>query len=388
MAGPTPVSALIHAATMVTAGVYLVVRSGPIYAASPDAQLVVAIVGAITLIFGAVVGMAKDDMKKVLAASTMSQIGYMMLAAGLGPIGWAIAIFHLFTHGFFKANMFLGAGSVMHGMSDQVDMRRFGGLSKYMKITWITFMMGWLAIMGIPPFAGFFSKDLIIEAAFVGEGWRPWVFGLTALIGAGLTAFYMSRMFFMIFHGEKRWTSPPDGPEQHPHESSLLMTVPMMLLALGSVVLGFLMNGNFQTFLEPVTGHVEHHSPVIPVIAIQVATVTLALLGAFVAWRMYGVARVPMTAPQGNVLVTAARNDLYQDVVNESLFMRPGQVLTHTIDQVDTRLVDGLVEGSSTTLTGLGRLIAKTQNGFVRSYASYIVAGVAIAVVAVLFTRM
>lgn len=388
MAGPTPVSALIHAATMVTAGVYLVVRSGPIYAASPDAQLVVAIVGAITLIFGAVVGMAKDDMKKVLAASTMSQIGYMMLAAGLGPIGWAIAIFHLFTHGFFKANMFLGAGSVMHGMSDQVDMRRFGGLSKYMKITWITFMMGWLAIMGIPPFAGFFSKDLIIEAAFVGEGWRPWVFGLTALIGAGLTAFYMSRMFFMIFHGEKRWTSPPDGPEQHPHESSLLMTVPMMLLALGSVVLGFLMNGNFQTFLEPVTGHVEHHSPVIPVIAIQVATVTLALLGAFVAWRMYGVARVPMTAPQGNVLVTAARNDLYQDVVNESLFMRPGQVLTHTIDQVDTRLVDGLVEGSSTTLTGLGRLIAKTQNGYVRSYASYIVAGVAIAVVAVLFTRM
>src|SRR6478735_1103964 len=178
MAGPTPVSALIHAATMVTAGVYLVVRSAPIFQAAPNAQLVVAIVGAITLLFGAIVGCAKDDIKKALAASTMSQIGYMMLAAGLGPVGYAFAIFHLLTHGFFKAGMFLGAGSVMHGMNDQVDMRRFGGLSTVMKITWVTFGLGWLAIIGVPPFAGFWSKDKIIEAAFVGEGWRPWVFGL------------------------------------------------------------------------------------------------------------------------------------------------------------------------------------------------------------------
>ena len=181
MAGPTPVSALIHAATMVTAGVYLVVRSAPIYAGAPNAQLVVAIVGAITLVFGAVVGMAKDDLKKALAASTMSQIGYMMLAAGLGPIGYAFAIFHLVTHGFFKAGMFLGAGSVMHGMNDQVDMRRFGAIRTAMVVTWVTFGFGWLAILGIPPFSGFFSKDKIIEAAFVGEGWQPWVFGLTAL---------------------------------------------------------------------------------------------------------------------------------------------------------------------------------------------------------------
>src|SRR5690606_17990243 len=165
MAGPTPVSALIHAATMVTAGVYLIVRSGPIFEAAPTAQLVVAVVGAVTLLFGAIVGCAKDDIKKALAASTMSQIGYMMLAAGLGPIGYAFAIFHLFTHGIFKAGMFLGAGSVMHGMNDEVNMRGFGGLSRYMRVTWITFGLGWLAILGIPPFSGFWSKDKIIEAA-------------------------------------------------------------------------------------------------------------------------------------------------------------------------------------------------------------------------------
>jgi NADH-quinone oxidoreductase subunit L len=173
MAGPTPVSALIHAATMVTAGVYLVVRSHPIFDLTPDARLVVVIVGAITLVYGAVVGCAKDDIKKALAASTMSQIGYMMLAAGLGPVGYVFAIFHLLTHGFFKAGMFLGAGSVMHGMGDQVNMRRFGGLSAVQKITWVTFGLGWLAIIGFPLLSGFWSKDKIIEAAFIGEGWRP-----------------------------------------------------------------------------------------------------------------------------------------------------------------------------------------------------------------------
>src|SRR6478735_2797014 len=236
MAGPTPVSALIHAATMVTAGVYLVVRSAPIFEAAPTAQLVVVIVGAITLLFGAIVGCAKDDIKKALAASTMSQIGYMMLAAGLGPVGYAFAIFHLLMHGFFKAGMFLGAGSVMHGMNDQVDMRRFGGLSGAMKITWATFGIGWLAILGVPPFSGFWSKDKIIEAAFIGEGWRPWVFGLAALLGAGITAFYMSRLFFMTFHGKKRWTD-----DVHPHESGKLMTVPMIVLAFGSAFLGLIL---------------------------------------------------------------------------------------------------------------------------------------------------
>src|SRR5450759_1794940 len=167
MAGPTPVSALIHAATMVTAGVYLVVRSHVIFEGSPTAQTFVVVVGAITLMFGAVVGCAKDDIKKALAASTMSQIGYMMLAAGLGPVGYVFAIFHLLNNGFFKAGMFLGAGSVMHGMNDQVDMRRYGHLSLAMKITWITFGIGWLSILGIPPFSGFYSKDKIIEACLL-----------------------------------------------------------------------------------------------------------------------------------------------------------------------------------------------------------------------------
>ena len=236
MAGPTPVSALIHAATMVTAGVYLIVRSDVIFTAAPDARLAVALVGAFTLVFGAIIGCAKDDIKKALAASTMSQIGYMMLAAGLGPIGYAFAIFHLLTHGFFKAGMFLGAGSVMHGMRDRVNMRRYGALALVMKVTWVTFGLGWLAIIGVPPFSGFWSKDKIIESAFVGEGWQPWVLGGTAMLAAGITAFYMSRLFFMTFHGEKRWED-----DQHPHESPLTMTIPMMVLAFGSAFLGLIL---------------------------------------------------------------------------------------------------------------------------------------------------
>src|ERR687885_1976912 len=251
MAGPTPVSALIHAATMVTAGVYLVVRSGPIFEGAPNAALVVAIVGAITLVFGAIVGCAKDDIKKALAASTMSQIGYMMLAAGLGPIGYAFAILHLLTHGFFKAGLFLGAGSGMHGVNEQVEMRRYGGLFSAMRITALTFGAGWLAIIGFPFLSGFWSKDKIIETAFAtGHGWRPWVFGLAALIGAGITAFYMSRLYFMTFLGRRRWVQ-----DVHPHESPSLMTVPMIVLAVGSVFLGgVLLIGNaFPNWLEPAT---------------------------------------------------------------------------------------------------------------------------------------
>src|SRR5689334_22337952 len=205
MAGPTPVSALIHAATMVTAGVYLVVRSDFIYDGTPDARLAVATVGAITLIFGAIIGCAKDDIKKALAASTMSQIGYMMLAAGLGPAGYAFAIMHLLTHGFFKAGLFLGAGSVMHAMNDEVNMRRYGGLRKALPITFATFGLGYLAIIGVPPLAGFFSKDGIIEAALGAGGARGVNLGGAAILGAGITAFYMTRVMLMTFFGEPRW---------------------------------------------------------------------------------------------------------------------------------------------------------------------------------------
>ncbi|GAB2451608.1 NADH-quinone oxidoreductase subunit L [Xylanimonas ulmi] len=371
MAGPTPVSALIHAATMVTAGVYLLVRSAPVLEAAPTAQLVIVIVGAVTLLFGAVVGCAKDDIKKALAASTMSQIGYMMLAAGLGPIGYAFAIFHLVTHGFFKAGLFLGAGSVMHAMDDSVDMRRFGGLSRVLPVTAITMGLGWLAILGVPPFSGFWSKDKIIEAAFVGEGWRPWVFGLVALLGAGITAFYMSRLFFMTFAGRRRWPRH-GGQETHPHESPALMRWPMIVLALGSVALGFLLQlgGRFTTWLEPVTGHAEHGEPVLPVWLIMTATLLLVLAGAWLAFRLYAIGPVPVEAPTSNVLVRAARRDLYQDPLNETVVMLPGQVVTRTLVYADRTAVDAaflqLASGVRRSGDGLRRL----QNGYVRTYAA------------------
>lgn len=398
MAGPTPVSALIHAATMVTAGVYLVVRSAPVYEGAPNALLVVAIVGAITLLFGAIVGCAKDDIKKTLAASTMSQIGYMMLAAGLGPIGYAFAIFHLLTHGFFKAGMFLGAGSVMHGMDDSVDMRRYGGLSRYMKITWLTFAAGWLAIIGFPGLSGFWSKDKIIESAFAvadGEGWQPWVLGSVALLGAGLTAFYMSRLFFMTFQGERRWSdghgggaADPEAPVRHPHESPALMTIPMVVLAIGSVALGgvLTLGGTFVTWLEPVTGHAEHHEPVLSVPLITGLTIALVAAGAFLAWRQYAASPVAALAPRGSVLTRAARKDLYQDHVNEALLMRPGQYLTRSLVYGDRQVVDGAATGLARFVAGSGEVLRRAQNGYVRSYASTMVAGiVALAAVVLAF---
>src|ERR1700722_12787297 len=233
MEGPTPVSALIHAATMVTAGVYLIVRSAPIFNLSSDARLVVTIVGAATLLFGAIIGCAKDDIKKALAGSTMSQIGYMFLAAGLGPVGYALAIAHLLAHGFFKAGMFLGAGSVKHEMDDEVDMRRFGGLARVMPITTVTFGLGFLAIIGVPPFSGFFTKDPIIDAAFAKGGTSGALLGTAALVGAGITAFYMTRVMFMTFAGERRWDE-----KVHPHEAPPIMTGPMIVLAIGSVGAG------------------------------------------------------------------------------------------------------------------------------------------------------
>ncbi len=382
MAGPTPVSALIHAATMVTAGVYLVARSQAIYDLTPDARLAVASVGAITLIYGAVVGCAKDDMKKALAASTMSQIGYMMLAVGLGPIGYVFAIFHLVTHGFFKAGMFLGAGSVMHGMNNRVNMRRFGGVNSVMKITWLTFMMGWLAILGVPPFAGFWSKDKIIEAAFVGEGWQPWVFGLTALIGAGITAFYMSRLFFMTFQGKARWED-----DQHPHESPLLMTVPMMILAFGSIGLGAALGptGLLEGWLEPVFGSEEHGEPVLAIWLIIALTLTLVAAGALLAYTMYWKDDVPQTAPEGTLVTQAARRDLYQDDFNEVFLRAPGQGLVDIAKVSDRDVVEGgMVAKTTGGVAGLSAALRRTQTGFVRSYAMTMTIGIVAIIIAVL----
>ena len=271
MEGPTPVSALIHAATMVTAGVYLVTRANFIFEGAPDAQTAVVIVATVTLLWGAVIGCAKDDIKKALAGSTMSQIGYMMLGAGLGVAGYAFAIFHLLTHGFFKANMFLGAGSVMHGMDDDVDMRHYGALTKAMPVTYLTFAMGYLAIIGFPGFSGFWSKDKIIETALA----ENLFVGICALVGAGVTGFYMTRLMLMTFFTQKRWEK-----DVHPHESPKVMTVPLIVLAALSVLGGVLLLGDWIVdWLAPVVGTAEEHHLAVPPIVITLIVTAVVAVG-------------------------------------------------------------------------------------------------------------
>ena len=374
MAGPTPVSALIHAATMVTAGVYLIVRSNFVFDAAPTAQLLVVIVGAITLMFGALVGTAKDDIKKALAASTMSQIGYMILGAGLGPAGYAFAIMHLLTHGFFKAGMFLGAGSVMHGMNDQVDMRRYGALRKFMPITFATFGLGYLAIIGVPPFAGFYSKDAIIETAFNAAGVKGILLGSTALLGAAITAFYMTRVMVLTFTSKERWEE-----NQHPHESPLLMWLPMAILAIGSVTTGFLFTRGHAlvNWLAPVVGeHAESEDVLLQPMVVSGLALLAVAIGVAIAVRKYQLAEVETKAPQDvSVFTRIARKDLMQDSFNEAVFMRPGQALTSLLVKGDENVVDGAVRGVGRTALGAGAVLRQTQTGFARSYAALILIG-------------
>lgn len=385
MEGPTPVSALIHAATMVTAGVYLIARANPVFDLAPNAQLAVVLVGAVTLLFGAIIGCAKDDIKKALAASTMSQIGYMVLAVGLGPAGYAVAIMHLLTHGFFKAGLFLGAGSVMHAMDDETDMRRYGGLRTLLPITYVTFGLGYLAIIGVPPFAGFFSKDRIIEAAFAEGGAAGLALGAVTLLGAGLTAFYMTRVMLMTFFGERRWK-----PDTHPHEAPAVMTGPMILLAFGSVASGALLvwGSALQNWLEPVVGS-HHGEPALPVPVITALALLVVAAGAGVAYQQYARRPVPETAPQQvSALTVAARKDLYGDAVNEAGLMRPGQHLTRSLVFVDNRGIDGLVNTTAAVIGGLSARIRRVQTGFVRSYALSMFTGAALVAAALLAVRI
>ncbi len=381
MEGPTPVSALIHAATMVTAGVYLVVRSNFIFERTDVGRTAVVIVGVVTLLFGAVIGCAKDDIKKALAGSTMSQIGYMMLAAGLGVAGYAFAIFHLLTHGFFKANMFLGAGSVMHAMDDDVDMRHYGALRKAVPVTFLTFAMGYLAIIGFPGFAGFWSKDKIIEAAF-GQAW--WM-GLAALVGAGVTAFYMTRLMLMTFFGEKRWAD-----EVHPHESPKVMTVPLMVLAALSALGGLLLLGGWITdWLSPVVGEEVHHELPVPAIVLTLIVLLTVAAGIAVAWFTVGRNAVPRVAPAKVSFVTrAARADLYGDALNEELLMRPGATMVDAMAAFDDDVIDGAVDGSGYASAGLSGVFRRLQTGYVRSYALSVFAGALVVVVALLAVNL
>ena len=380
MEGPTPVSALIHAATMVTAGVYLITRSNPIFDAATWAATAVVVIGVITMFMGAIIGSAKDDIKKSLAGSTMSQIGYMVLAAGLGPIGYVFAIFHLLTHGVFKAGLFLGAGSVMHGMNDNVNMRRYGALRTAMIVTYATFIIGTLSIMGIPPFSGFWSKDSIIHAAFESNT----LVGILTIIAAAITGFYMTRMAAMTFFGKARWE---DGV--HPHESPKVMTIPLIILAVGSTFMGMalLFWGNIETWLEPVVG-IKKEEIGIPDWLLMTITLVLVLAGAAYGWIQYARREVPIVAPRGNWLTRAAREDLYGDAVNNTLVVQPSFWLSRFLVWFDGSWIDGFVNGSAAFFGGLSARLRPYQSGFIRSYALSMVGGAVLVVLALVLVRL
>jgi NADH-quinone oxidoreductase subunit L len=381
MEGPTPVSALIHAATMVTAGVYLITRSNFIFELAPTAQTAVVVVAVVTLLWGAIIGCAKDDIKKALAGSTMSQIGYMMLGAGLGVAGYAFAIFHLLTHGFFKANMFLGAGSVMHAMDDDVDMRHYGVLQKMVPVTFLTFAMGYLAIIGFPGFSGFWSKDKIIETALA----ENWLVGLCAILGAGITGFYMTRLMLMTFFTHKRWEKGV-----HPHESPKVMTIPLIVLAALSVLGGVMLAGDWiVSFLAPVVGEPVHHDPPLPALVITLIVVLVVAAGVSLAWLLVGKREVPRVAPRDVSFATrAARQDLYGDAINDTLVVGPGRNLVGGLVTMDRVGVDGVVEGGSAAVGGFSGVFRRIQNGFVRSYALSVLGGVLLVVLALLAVNL
>jgi NADH-quinone oxidoreductase subunit L len=383
MEGPTPVSALIHAATMVTAGVYLVTRSNAIFTESLTARTAVVVVGTVTLLFGAWIGCAKDDIKRVLAGSTMSQIGYMMLAAGIGPAGYAYAIFHLLTHGFFKADLFLGAGSVMHATNDNVDMRHYGALRRMMPITFVTFAAGYLAIIGFPFFSGFYSKDHIIEVAFEQSA----VIGGLAMLGAGITGFYMTRLMLMTFFGDKRWQQGV-----HPHESPLVMTVPLIFLGIASVIGGLVLNNWIVGWLNPaVGGEAPTETPsLLHFSTVAIVTLVVVAIGVGISVWIFGPRReIPVTQPANpSFLTVAGRNDLYGDAFNEAVFMRPGQQLTAGLVRLENSGIDGAVNGTAAAIGGMSSRLRRVQNGFVRSYALTMTVGAAIVGVVILLGRL
>jgi NADH-quinone oxidoreductase subunit L len=381
MEGPTPVSALIHAATMVTAGVYLIARSAPIFDLTETGRTVVTVVGAITLLYGCVCAFGQDDLKKVLAYSTVSQIGYMFLAVGLGKGVYAIGIMHLVGHGFFKAALFLSAGSVMHAMNDRIDMRRFGGLARVMPITYGAFVCGYLAIIGFPGATGFFTKDKIIESAWDKGGTSGTLLGLAALVGAGLTAFYMTRALLMTFHGKRRWE-----PDVHPHEAPTTMTLPMIVLGFLSLVGGFVLTfgSGLQNWLEPSVGAPEEAGVhTIDPTVLTLITLVVVAGGVAGAWLVFGRSPVPVTQPAGSPVTVAARRNLFADAFNESVLMRPGQWLVRGLVFFDNRGVDGAVNSVAAGFGGGSGRLRRLQTGFVRSYALSMLAGTA-AILAVL----
>ncbi len=406
MAGPTPVSALIHAATMVTAGVYMIARLNFIYDLAPEALAVVAVVGAATAIFAASIGFAQRDIKKVLAYSTVSQLGYMFLAVGVGA--YAGGIFHLVTHAFFKACLFLGAGSVIHGLSGEQDMLKMGQLSKHMKITWLTFLVSSLAIAGIPPLAGFFSKDEILWSVFnahVGPEWLPRVLWTVGLATAGMTAFYVFRAVFLTFHGKDNVSHEA---RHHLHESPPAMTMPLVVLAAGAVVVGFLgvpaaIGGSniFHHWLEPVfAGHAGGHGlgvgaasvPAVTIAAaaeghgsaqleiiLMVVSVVVALAGILFARMLY--VQMPgsaaaFTSRLGGIY-TLVFNKYYVDELYERTIVRPGYAIADKLmfRLIDAGIIEGIVNGLGITARLVGAGFRLVQSGVVGTYAFFMLIG-------------
>jgi NADH-quinone oxidoreductase subunit L len=388
MAGPTPVSALIHAATMVTAGVFLVARTHVIFEASGTAQTVVVLIGAATALLAALIAIGQDDIKKILAYSTISQLGYMFIAVGLGPIGYAAGMLHLVTHAFFKAQLFLGAGSVMHANDEDTDIKHLGGLRSAMPVTFWTTMAAWAAIIGVPLTAGFYSKDQVLAALFEhgGVGRLAWVIGV---LTAGLTAFYMSRYVFLTFFGERRW---PEG--RHPHESPPVMTVPLIVLGALALVAGIALTtftgegGRFQSFLEPVLGAPEEHESLSAAFSLSAVATLIAAGGALVAWLLYIRPFDWLALRRRWVRAWLPLADkLYVDQVYEFFTVTLGGAfaafLARTVDQ---RVIDGAVNGVAELVGDGARSGRRFQSGLVRSYALGVLGG-AVLIVAFLVFR-
>jgi NADH-quinone oxidoreductase subunit L len=399
MAGPTPVSALIHAATMVTAGVYMIVRCSEIFVHAPTAMFIVAIIGAATALFAATIGLAQNDIKKVLAYSTISQLGYMFLACGVGA--FIAAIFHVITHAFFKALLFLGSGSVIHGMHHEQDMRRMGGLKKYMPITFLTMCTGWLAISGIPIFAGFFSKDEILWKTWSAAGLGSFskvLWGIGA-VTALLTAIYMTRMMVMTFWGSERFRETHSGHPQHeekeqnhrpvePHESPWLMTVPLIVLAILSTIGGFigvpyaLANRDINVIehtLEPVVAHVpslaaaeqtDEHSQISEERLLAGVSVAIALIGLGIGWVVFK--RRPLLE-----MPRILENKYYVDEIYDATLIHPIETVSRQglWKIIDVGVIDGALHAIGDGVTELGRLARYLQAGFVRGYAAIILTG-------------
>lgn len=388
MAGPTPVSALIHAATMVTAGVYMVARCSVLFASAPQIMIVVAIIGLMTAFFAATIGIVQNDIKKVLAYSTISQLGYMFLAMGVGA--FSAGIFHVMTHAFFKALLFLGAGSVIHAMHEEQDIQRYGGLKKYMPHTAITFLIAALAISGIPPLSGFFSKDEILWYSFANGSFILWLVGV---ITALMTAFYMFRLYFLTFEGKERF-----GHDKHPHESPKVMTIPLIILAILSVIGGFIgipevfsgEHGNqFHNWLAPIFkdadrklmhfGLHSHFEEILLMVISVIGAAASILLARYIYLKKPEIASRTATRFKG--LYNLLWNKYYVDEIYDAVIVNPIVTVSRNVlwKIADNKIIDGTVNGVAKLVDLLSSIIRKVQTGVAQLYALVMVLGIAAA---------